>query len=74
MEGWSGDGESRDMQKVTPQNPRFTQLTQVEKMKLEKAVQHRLTTPLRLSSIDPSKIKIEKAMGGVWGFQDMVTF
>ena len=70
IENWAGDIEgSENIHQVTPKNPRFTELTGSQRLKLEKAVQHRLTNPLRLSSIDPGKIKIDKALGGVWGFQ-----
>lgn len=69
VETWAGEGDADDIDRISPKNPRFTQLTEVQRMKLEKAVQHRLTNPVRLSSIDPSKIKIDKAMSGVWGFQ-----
>jgi len=68
IEAWS-TGSDITGDKVTPKNPRFTNLDGAQKMKLEKAVQHRLTNPIRLTSIEPTKIKIEKAQSGVWGFQ-----
>lgn len=52
--------------RVTPLNPRFVSLTTAQRLRLEKAVQHRLTNPIKLSSVDPHKIKIEHAKSGIW--------
>ena len=30
---------------------------------------HRLTHPIRLTSIEPNKLKVEKTQSGIWGFQ-----
>ena len=51
---------------MTPLNPRFVNLQTAQRLRLEKAVQHRLTNPIKLSSVDPEKIKIEHAKSGIW--------
>ena len=48
IEAWSSN-DSLSKEKITPKNPRLTQLDPSQKAKLEKAVQHRLTHPIRNS-------------------------
>ena len=68
IEAWSAS-DPLSKEKITPKNPRLTQLDPAQKAKLEKAVQHRLTHPIRLTSIEPNKLKVEKTQSGIWGFQ-----
>ena len=46
IEAWSAN-DPLSKEKITPKNPRLTQLDPSQKAKLEKAVQHRLTHPIR---------------------------
>jgi len=69
FESWTADEGNVNTDKVTPLNPRFINLQTAQRLRLEKAVQHRLTNPIKLSSVDPQKIKIERAKSGIWGFQ-----
>jgi len=68
IEAWSAN-DLTNKEKITPKNPRLTTLDPAQKAKLEKAVQHRLTHPIRLTSIEPNKLKVEKTQSGIWGFQ-----